>query len=118
MSILFAAAHHPAMKHVMPIRKALGRRTIFNLLGPLANPAGITRQLVGVPHPNFVPLYLEAMQLLGTERAMIVSGEEGLDEEAAFAKSGELVGPVFRSEDFKEGPLAFIEKRAPNWKAK
>lgn len=80
IAFFFAQAHHPALGRIAPIRKALGRRTIFNLLGPLANPAGITRQLVGVPHPDFVPLYQEAMELLGTERAMIVSGEEGLDE--------------------------------------
>ncbi len=77
---LFAQKHHPALARIAPIRKALGRRTIFNLLGPLANPAGIKRQLVGVPQPELVPLYLEAMTLLGAERAMIVSGEEGMDE--------------------------------------
>jgi anthranilate phosphoribosyltransferase len=58
----------------------IGRRTIFNLLGPLANPARVTRQLVGVPSPSLVPVYRDAMTQLGTERAMIVSGEEGLDE--------------------------------------
>jgi len=77
---LFAQEHHPAMKHVMPIRKELGRRTIFNLLGPLCNPAGVTRQLVGVAHPAIVPVYHKVMQRLGAQRAMIVSGEEGLDE--------------------------------------
>jgi anthranilate phosphoribosyltransferase len=80
IAFYFAQAHHPALGRIAPIRKALGRRTIFNLIGPLANPGGVTRQLVGVPHPDFVPLYHDAMQLLGTERAMIVSGEEGLDE--------------------------------------
>jgi anthranilate phosphoribosyltransferase len=80
IAFYFAQAHHPALGRIAPIRKALGRRTIFNLIGPLANPGGVTRQLVGVPHPDFVPLYHDAMHLLGTERAMIVSGEEGLDE--------------------------------------
>lgn len=80
IAFFFAQAHHPALARVAPIRKALGRRTIFNLLGPLANPAGVRRQLVGVPHPSLVPLYRQAMQLLGVGRAMIVSGEEGLDE--------------------------------------
>ena len=80
IAFLFAQAHHPAMRHVMPIRKELGRRTIFNLLGPLANPAGVSSQLVGVADPKLVPVYAEAMDLLKTERAMIVSGEEGLDE--------------------------------------
>ncbi len=80
IAFFFAQAHHPALGRIAPIRKALGRRTIFNLLGPLANPARVSRQLVGVPSPELVPLYREAMELLGMERAMIVSGEEGLDE--------------------------------------
>ena len=80
IAFLFAQTHHPAMKYVMPIRKALGRRTIFNLLGPLANPAQVTRQLVGIARPDYVPVYREAMELLGMERVMIVSGLEGLDE--------------------------------------
>jgi anthranilate phosphoribosyltransferase len=80
ITFLFAQAHHPAMKYVMPIRKALGRRTIFNLLGPLANPAGITRQFVGIASPDLVETYRDAMKLLGMQRAMIVSGLEGLDE--------------------------------------
>jgi len=80
IAFLFAPAYHPALGRIAPIRKALGRRTIFNLLGPLANPAGVTRQLIGVPSPALVPLYREAIAQLGTERALIVSGEEGLDE--------------------------------------
>lgn len=80
IAFLFAQAHHPAMRHVMPIRRKIGRRTIFNLIGPLANPASVTRQLVGVALPDLVAVYAEAMGLLGMERAMIVSGEEGLDE--------------------------------------
>lgn len=80
IAFLFAQAHHPALGRIAPIRKSLGRRTIFNLTGPLANPAGVTRQLVGVSHPNLIALYRDAMQLLGTTSALIVSGEEGLDE--------------------------------------
>lgn len=80
IAFLFAQAHHPALARVGPIRKALGRRTIFNLCGPLANPAGVTRQLVGVAQPGLIALYKEAMELLGTEAALIVSGAEGLDE--------------------------------------
>lgn len=80
IAFLFAQAHHPALARVGPIRKALGRRTIFNLCGPLANPAGVTRQLVGVAHPSLIALYRDAMQLLDTEAALIVSGAEGLDE--------------------------------------
>ncbi len=77
---LFAQKHHPALARIAPIRKALGRRTIFNLIGPLANPAGVSRQLVGVPSPAVIAPYTDAMRLLGSERAMIVSGEERLDE--------------------------------------
>ena len=80
IAFLFAQKHHPALGRIAPIRKALGRRTIFNLLGPLANPAGVLRQLVGVSHPALIALYRDAMQILGTEAALIVSGSEGLDE--------------------------------------
>ena len=80
IAFFFAQAHHPALGRIAPIRKALGRRTIFNLLGPLANPARVSRQLVGVPSPQLVPLYQDAMTKLGMTRAMIVSGNEGLDE--------------------------------------
>ncbi len=80
IAFLFAQAHHPALARVGPIRKALGRRTIFKLCGPLANPAGVTRQLVGVAQPALIALYKDAMELLGTEAALIVSGAEGLDE--------------------------------------
>ena len=80
IAFLFAQAHHPALARLAPIRRALGHRTIFNLTGPLANPAGVTRQLVGVAHPNLIALYRDAMRLLGTDAAMVVSGEEGLDE--------------------------------------
>ncbi|KHS48445.1 anthranilate phosphoribosyltransferase [Novosphingobium subterraneum] len=77
---LFAARHHPAMGRIMPIRKALGRRTIFNLMGPLANPAGVRRQLVGIARPAYVPIYAEAIRRLGTDHSMVISGDEGLDE--------------------------------------
>ena len=77
---LFAGQHHPAMGRIMPIRKAIGRRTIFNLMGPLANPAGVRRQLVGIARPAYVPIYAEALARLGTDHSMVVSGDEGLDE--------------------------------------
>lgn len=80
IAFLFAQAHHPALARIAPIRKALGRRTIFNLCGPLANPAGVRRQLVGVASPALIALYRDAMELLETEAALIVSGAEGLDE--------------------------------------
>ena len=77
---LFAANHHPAMKRITPIRRRIGRRTIFNLMGPLANPARVTRQLIGIARPDYAPVYAEALAQLGTEGALVVSGEEGLDE--------------------------------------
>lgn len=77
---LFAPNHHPAMGRIQPIRKKLGRRTIFNLMGPLSNPVGVKRQLIGIARPAYVPIYAEAKAKLGTERTFIVSGDEGLDE--------------------------------------
>lgn len=80
IAFLFAANHHPAMKRITPIRRTIGKRTIFNLMGPLANPARVTRQLIGIARPDYVPVYAEALALLGTEAAMVISGDEGLDE--------------------------------------
>mgnify|MGYP000692924330 CR=1 FL=1 len=77
---LFAKNHHPAMGRIQPIRQRLGKRTIFNLMGPLSNPAGVKRQLIGIARPAYVPIYAEAKAKLGTERTFIVSGDEGLDE--------------------------------------
>jgi len=77
---LFAANHHPAMKRIQPIRRRIGQRTIFNLMGPLANPARVKRQLIGIARPAYVPVYAEALQYLGTEHARVISGDEGLDE--------------------------------------
>lgn len=77
---MFAPAHHAAMKHVVPTRKELGVRTIFNFLGPLTNPAGATRQLLGVSDRRFQETIAEALAGLGCERALVVSGEDGLDE--------------------------------------
>jgi anthranilate phosphoribosyltransferase len=77
---LFAPNHHPAMVRIQPIRKALGRRTIFNLMGPLSNPVGVRRQLIGIARPGYVSIYGDAAARLGTDRTFIVSGDEGLDE--------------------------------------
>ncbi len=77
---LFAKNHHPAMARIQPIRTKLARRTIFNLMGPLSNPARVRRQLIGIARPAYVPIYADAMARLGTERSFIVSGDEGLDE--------------------------------------
>ncbi len=77
---LFAQNHHPALRRLGPIRRAIGQRTIFNLMGPLANPARVDRQLVGIARPSYVPIYAEALGKLGMAHAMVVSGDEGLDE--------------------------------------
>jgi anthranilate phosphoribosyltransferase len=80
LTFLFAQTHHPAMKYVASARKQIGRRTIFNLLGPLANPGRVRRQLVGVFSPDWLVPYAEALRALGSERAWIVHGRDGLDE--------------------------------------
>lgn len=77
---LFAPQYHPAMKHVNPTRKALGFRTCFNLLGPLASPAGVQRQLMGVFSPKYTEKMAKVLQALGSKHALIVSGLDGLDE--------------------------------------
>ncbi|MHC4219738.1 MAG: anthranilate phosphoribosyltransferase [Planctomycetota bacterium] len=76
----FAIHHHPAARHAMPVRLALGFPTIFNLLGPLTNPAGAKRQLMGVYEPRFMEPIADALTTLGTRRAMVVHSEDGLDE--------------------------------------
>ena len=80
IAFLFAGNHHPAMRRIQPIRQRIGRRTIFNLMGPLANPAHVTRQLIGIARPDYAPVFAEAMEMLGAEAAAVISGEEGLDE--------------------------------------
>ena len=77
---LFAKNHHPAMGRIQPIRQQLGVRTIFNLMGPLSNTAGVKRQLIGIARPAYVPIYAAAKAKLGTDRTFIASGDEGLDE--------------------------------------
>jgi len=77
---LFAQSFHPAMKHVAPVRRALGFRTIFNLLGPLSNPARVKRQLLGVYAKEWLEPVAEVLAALGTEKAWVVHGQDGLDE--------------------------------------
>lgn len=83
VAFLFAQNHHPAMRHVALARRELGKRTIFNLLGPLSNPAGVKRQLIGVFSADFVQPLAQALKMLGCERAMVVHGAGGLDELSA-----------------------------------
>jgi anthranilate phosphoribosyltransferase len=80
IAFLFAQTHHPAMKHAAAARARIKQRTIFNLLGPLANPAGAKRQLVGIFAKDWLLRYAEALRILGCERAMVVHGRDGLDE--------------------------------------
>jgi anthranilate phosphoribosyltransferase len=80
LGFMFAPAHHAAMKHAAPVRRELGVRTIFNILGPLTNPAGAQRQLMGVFHQDLVGIQIRVLQRLGARRAMTVYGLEGLDE--------------------------------------
>jgi anthranilate phosphoribosyltransferase len=80
IGFMFAPQHHPAMKHVGPTRVELGTRTIFHLLGPLSNPAGVKRQMVGVFAKTWIEPGAEVLKALGTERAWVVHGSDGLDE--------------------------------------
>lgn len=80
IAFLFAQKHHPALARLAPIRRSIQRRTIFNLTGPACNPARVTRQLIGVARPDYLSIYAEALNLLETEDAMLVAGDEPLDE--------------------------------------
>ncbi|MGC8833670.1 MAG: anthranilate phosphoribosyltransferase [Armatimonadota bacterium] len=80
IGFMFAPLFHPAMKHAAPVRREIGIRTMFNLLGPLVNPAGVTRQVIGVPREDLVPKIAETLLRLGSEHAMVAFGEPGLDE--------------------------------------
>lgn len=79
-TFMFAINHHPAMKHIMPIRRSLDHRTIFNILGPLTNPASAKHYLLGVFDPSFIDKIAPALKLLGAKKAYVVSSNDGLDE--------------------------------------
>ena len=80
IGFMFAPIHHPAMKAVAPVRKEMGVRTLFNILGPLTNPAGAPNILMGVFHPDLVGIQVRVLQALGAQRAMVVWGRDGMDE--------------------------------------
>src|SRR6267154_532177 len=80
IGFMFAPNHHSAMKHAAPVRKELGIRTIFNILGPLTNPAGAPNQLLGVFHPDLVGIQIRVLERLGSRHAMTVFGLDGMDE--------------------------------------
>jgi len=98
IGFMFAPNHHPAMKNVAPVRKELGVRTIFNILGPLTNPAGAPNILLGVFHPDLVGIMVRALQNLGASHALVVHGKDGLDEVSLGAATmvGELKDGVIR----------------------
>jgi anthranilate phosphoribosyltransferase len=113
---MFAPLLHPAMRHVGPVRRELGFPTIMNILGPLTNPAGVRRQLVGVADPALVPLVVEALKELGHVRALVVHGEAGLDElspmgptAVAELRDGTVSQRTVRPEDFGLKPCAAEE---------
>ena len=107
IGFMFAPNHHPAMKNVAPVRKELGVRTIFNILGPLTNPAGAPHILMGVFHPDLVGIQVRALQRLGAEHALVVYGRDGMDEVSLGAatlvgelKNGEITEYEIHPEDF------------------
>ena len=107
IGLMFAPNHHPAMKNVAPVRKELGVRTIFNILGPLTNPAGAPNILMGVFHPDLVGIQVRALQRLGAEHALVVYGRDGMDEVSLGAatlvgelKNGQITEYEIHPEDF------------------
>jgi anthranilate phosphoribosyltransferase len=107
IGFMFAPNHHPAMKNVAPVRKELGIRTIFNILGPLTNPAGAPNILMGVFHSDLVGIQVRALQRLGAEHALVVYGRDGMDEISLGAstlvgelKNGQITEYEIHPEDF------------------
>jgi anthranilate phosphoribosyltransferase len=108
---MFAPRHHAAMAHVVPVRKELGVRTIFNFLGPLTNPAGARRQLLGVADRHYQETIAEALVGLGTERAMVVAAEDGVDELSISARTRVIEVADRRTEEWfvEPGELGLAE---------
>ena len=116
LGFMFAPNHHPAMKNVAPIRKEMGMKTIFNLLGPLTNPADAPNILMGVFHSDLVGIQVRALQRLGAEHAVVVYGKDGMDEVSTGAttmvgelKNGEVTEYEIHPEDFG---MAMVSNRA------
>ena len=120
---IFAMNHHPAMRHIMPIRKSIEHRTIFNILGPLTNPAGARKYLLGVFSSDFIEKMAKALIELDTKRAFVVSSQDGMDEislssdtDFAYVESGNISKGVINPEEFgfkkvpKEAILGGIAK--------
>jgi anthranilate phosphoribosyltransferase len=107
IGFMFAPSHHAAMKHAAPVRKELGVRTIFNILGPLTNPAGAPNQVMGVFHPDLVGIQVRVLQQLGSHHVLVVHGKDGLDEVSLGAatlvgelKDGQVTEYEIHPEDF------------------
>ena len=107
VGFMFAPSHHGAMKHAAPVRKELGIRTIFNILGPLTNPAGAANQLLGVFHPDLVGIQVRVLQRLGSKHVLVVYGRDGMDEVSLGAatmvgelRDGEIREYEIHPEDF------------------
>jgi len=109
IGFMFAPLHHPAMKNVAPVRREMGVRTIFNILGPLTNPAGAPNILMGVFHPDLVGILVRVLQKLGARRALVVWGRDGMDEISLGAATlvGELNDGVVREYDIHPEDFGF-----------
>ncbi len=122
IGFMFAPNHHSAMKHAAPVRKELGVRTLFNILGPLTNPANAGTQLLGVFHPDLVGILVRVLQRLGSRRALVVHGIDGLDEVSLAGptmvgelKDGEIREYQIKPEDFgiKTAPISALQVASP-----
>jgi len=107
VGFMFAPNHHSAMKHAAPVRRELGVRTIFNILGPLTNPAGAPNQLIGVFHPDLVGIHVRVLERLGASHVLVVYGRDGMDEVSLGAatmvgelKDGKILEYEIHPEDF------------------
>jgi len=106
-TFIFAINHHPAMKHIMPIRKSIPHRTIFNILGPLTNPAGAKKYLLGVFSPDFIEPIANALTLMDVKRAMVVSSLDGMDEISISAPTKAIYYDGMRIRDMEIRPDSF-----------
>lgn len=122
IGFMFAPSHHSAMKHAAPVRKELGVRTLFNILGPLTNPANAGTQLLGVFHPDLVGILVRVLQRLGSRRALVVHGVDGLDEVSLAGptlvgelKDGEVREYQIKPEDFgiTPAPISALQVASP-----
>ena len=120
IGFMFAPTHHSAMKHAAPVRKELGVRTIFNILGPLTNPAGAPNQLLGVFHPDLVGIQVRVLQRLGSKHVLVVYGKDGMDEISLGAatmvgelKDGEVREYEIHPEDFGLSMIPTAGSRSP-----